>query len=246
MSRFVAYLGPAVTLDSLLFTPEHGLLEQASAPREQRDGHVNADGFGVGWYDLGARPEPAVYRRTIPLWADRNLPTFADLVETTACLAAVRSVRPPVVAEETGTAPFTAGPWLFAHDGTVEGFRDGVGLSLRRQLTDHRQTGIAGSTDSEVLFAIALDALDRGRTPAEALRTVIEKVLALTTARLNMVLMDGERMAATSHGETLYHLRRKEAVTVASEPFGITIGWEPVADGTLVEADSQTTRISVL
>lgn len=246
MSRFVAYLGPAVTLDSLVYTPEHGLFEQASAPREQRSAPVNADGFGIGWYDHGNRPEPAVYRRSIPIWADRNLPTFADLVETTACVAAVRHVTPPVVAEESGTPPFTAGPWLFAHDGAVEGFRDGVALSLRRQLSDHRQSGLVAGTESELLFALALDRLDRGGSPAEALRFVIEKVLAVTTGQLNMVLMDGERMAATAHGETLYHLRRKEAVTVASEPFGIAIGWEPVADGTLVEADAQTTRISVL
>lgn len=246
MSRFVAYLGPVASLDGLFLTPEHGLFEQAASPREQKDSPVNADGFGIGWYHLGHRPEPALYRRTTPIWLDRNLPTFADLIETSAALAIVRGSSVAMPADESSTQPFTAGPWLFVHDGLIEGFRDGAGMALRRQISDYRQGGIAGGSDSEVLFALALDRLDKGAGPAEALHSVIEKVLAVTTGRLNMVLMDGEHMAATAHGETLYHLRRKEAVTVASEPFGIAIGWEPVADGTLVEADSQTTRISVL
>nr|MBA3955617.1 class II glutamine amidotransferase [Acidimicrobiia bacterium] len=59
MCRLLAYLGPAVSLDSLLFVPEHSLVRQSYAPRHQHHGRVNADGFGVGWYDHGVRPEPA-------------------------------------------------------------------------------------------------------------------------------------------------------------------------------------------
>jgi len=38
-------------------TPPHGLYRQAWAPRRQRYGTVNADGFGVGWYAPGD-PDP--------------------------------------------------------------------------------------------------------------------------------------------------------------------------------------------
>ena len=63
MCRHLAYLGPPVTLASLLYDPPHSLLRQSWAPRMQRHGTVNADGYGVGWYQPDVRPEPARVRR---------------------------------------------------------------------------------------------------------------------------------------------------------------------------------------
>ena len=56
MCRHIAYLGPATTLQALLVDPPHALAHQAWAPERQVSGTVNADGFGVGWYDLARRP----------------------------------------------------------------------------------------------------------------------------------------------------------------------------------------------
>ena len=56
MCRHLAYLGPPVTLRSLLTDPPSGLGTQAWAPRRQRHGTMNVDGFGVGWYADG-RPQ---------------------------------------------------------------------------------------------------------------------------------------------------------------------------------------------
>ena len=53
MCRHLAYLGPPATLRSVIIEPPHGLYTQAWAPRLQRYGTVNADGFGVGWYAAG-------------------------------------------------------------------------------------------------------------------------------------------------------------------------------------------------
>ncbi|MFY9776611.1 MAG: class II glutamine amidotransferase, partial [Trebonia sp.] len=58
MCRHLAYVGPEVSLKSLLIDPPYGLYRQAWAPRMQRHGTVNADGFGIGWYASGD-PVPA-------------------------------------------------------------------------------------------------------------------------------------------------------------------------------------------
>ena len=50
MCRHLAYLGPPATLRSVIIDPPYGLYRQAWAPRMQRPGAINADGFGVGWY----------------------------------------------------------------------------------------------------------------------------------------------------------------------------------------------------
>ena len=47
MCRHLAYLGPPMTLQSLLLDPPHSLLRQSWAPRMQRHGTVNALGVNV-------------------------------------------------------------------------------------------------------------------------------------------------------------------------------------------------------
>ncbi|MGW4567411.1 class II glutamine amidotransferase, partial [Streptomyces sp. NPDC004561] len=75
MCRHLAYLGPEEPLGRILVEPAHSLFRQSWAPRRQRYGTVNADGFGVGWYAPGDAA-PARYRRAGPIWADLS---FADL-----------------------------------------------------------------------------------------------------------------------------------------------------------------------
>src|SRR5262249_39939686 len=90
MCRHLAYLGEPATIKSVLFDPPHGLARQAWAPRKQRHGTVNVDGFGVGWYADGD-PLPARYRQAGPIWADESLADIARVTRTRAMLAAVRS-----------------------------------------------------------------------------------------------------------------------------------------------------------
>ncbi len=254
MCRFVAYLGPPVTLGSLLVDPPHSLLQQSWAPRHQRHGTVNADGWGVGWYDLDRRPEPARHRTPRPMWADRSFASWADLVDSTAVLAAVRSATPPAPVEESGTPPFASGRWLFAHNGAVEGFRTELGAGLRKRVSDRRAAGIEGASDSEVLFALALDLLDHGATGDEALTGVTRTVLDVTDGRLNMVLADGLSITAVAWGESLHVLVPSEpraglaagGVVLASEPFDDEPGWEAVPNCSVVVATTKRVAVTAL
>jgi gamma-glutamyl hercynylcysteine S-oxide hydrolase len=236
--RHLAYIGPAVTLEKLLLEQPHSLLQQASAPRHQTQGSINADGFGVGWYDRDLRSEPARYRTTRPLWADPSFASVAGLVTTKAALAAVRNASPGNPVDENGTAPFTEGKWLFSHNGFVPGFRSGVGRTLRRQVSEKRVNAVAGAIDSELLFALVLDRLDRGASPVDALVAVVEMVQDLTTARLNLLLTDGQRIAATAVRNSLFVFDDRQltgAVAVASEPYNNDAAWDAVPDGSIVE-----------
>jgi len=225
-----------VTLGALLLHPPHSLLRQSWAPRHQRQGAINADGFGAGWYEPARRPEPARYRTARPMWADRSFASLADVVASPAVLGAVRDATPPAPVEESGTPPFTAGTWLFAHNGAVDGFVDGARTALRRLLSDERASAIEGSADSEVLFALALDRLDEGAAPAEALAEVVSAVTRVTTGRLNLVLTDGDVVAATVWGDSLFVLEGGGAAVVASEPYDDDPTWRPVPDRSVVTA----------
>lgn len=209
---------------------------------------MNADGFGVGWYDLGMRPEPARWRSARPAWAERSFRSVAGLIRTTCALAAVRDATPPSPVEESGTPPFTAGPWLFAHNGAVDGFAAPRpnGVRLRRMVSDGRAAAIEGASDSEVLFALVLDCLDAGADLGAALGAVVAEVRGVAAARLNLVITDGRRVAATAAGDTLFTLETDGAVVVASEPYDGDARWRPVPDGSLVDVDASGATVTSL
>ena len=236
MCRFTAYLGPAQTLESLLVDPPHGLYRQSYAPEQQVSGTVNADGFGVGWYDPARRPEPAVHKSARSIWADRSFLSFAGLVNAPAMLAVVRGATAPAPVEDSGAQPFASGPWLFAHNGAVTGFRTGVASSLRRLLSAERESQILSASDSEVLFALVLDRLDAGADAADAVGEVVSLVDRHEGGRTNLVLTDGERLVATRSGDSLSVHTQDGAVHVASEPFDDDPGWQAVPDRRLIDA----------
>ncbi|HVF73657.1 MAG TPA: ergothioneine biosynthesis protein EgtC [Acidimicrobiales bacterium] len=236
MCRHLAYLGPPVTLDALVISQPWSLRRQSFEPRHQSHGRFNGDGFGVGWYAFEHRREPARFRTPTPMWADRSFTSIAGVVTSEAVLAAVRAASEGLPVEESGNAPFVHDQWLFSLNGTVDHFLEGVGVALRRMVRDEFLSTIQGVTDSEVLFAMTLDLLDKGASLADAFDDVIDAVTRLTTARINLLITDGGQIVASAYGNSLFARRTDDSVIVASEPFDDEPGWEAVPDNSIVEA----------
>ena len=229
MCRHLAYVGPPVALRTLLFDAPHALVRQARTPRFQRSGRDNPDGWGVAW---GTDPRDR-YRSADPMWDDSS---FAGERESSFVFAAARYASPGSVRDERNSAPFVAEGWAFSLNGFVSGFRDGFGDVLRALLTPKRRRAIEGDTDSEVVFALVLDRLDAGATPGEALGDVTRIVRAESTGALNLLLSDGERIAATALDNSL-SVRAGNGMLVASEPLDDGDSWVEVDNGSLVEND---------
>lgn len=240
MCRHLAYLGPPVTLSSLVLEPEYSLVRQAYAPRRQEHGRINADGFGVGWYAPAVRIEPARYRRATPMWSDRTFASIAGLIESPAVLGAVRNASPGFPVEETGCAPFTHEGWLFSLNGLVRDFVEGVGEELRAEIPMSLRSTIEGVVDTEVLFLLTLARMKDGEPPGDALGGVVQHVFKRTTGRLNLLMTDGHSIYATACGDSLYvresGVDGSASVVVASEPFDDSPRWVEVDHGSLVEA----------
>ena len=235
MCRHLAYLGPAATLRSVIIEPACGLYRQGWAPRRQRHGTVNADGFGVGWYCDGD-PEPARYRRAEPIWADESFADVARVTTSRAMLAAVRCATAGTDLGPAAAAPFRSGRWLFSHNGVIDGWPGSV-EGLAATLPAGALLGLESRTDSALLWALVLHRLRRGRPPGDALAEVISVLIdAGVSGRFNLLLTDGQVIAGTAAGDTLYYRRRDDAVVVASEPGDDEPGWAEVPDGSLVTA----------
>ncbi|PBC76589.1 glutamine amidotransferase [Streptomyces sp. TLI_235] len=239
MCRHLAYLGGELPLGALLFDPPYGLVRQSWAPRRQRYGTVNADGFGIGWYAPGEE-RPARYRRAGPIWADENLVDLARVVRTRALLAAVRSATAGCAPGEAAAAPFTAGRLLFSHNGALPGWPERYG-PLAATLPPADLMALEARSDSALLFALLLARLRTGADLGEAVADTVREAAKYGEARLNLLVTDGRSIAATAWGDTLFHRTGtvsdvSAGVVVASEPLDDGPGWTEVPDRTLLLA----------
>jgi glutamine amidotransferase len=144
-------MGASVRPEELLYQTEHSLITQSQESKFYENG-LNGDGLGLGWY--GSRETPGLYRNAAPAWADRNLQEICAQVETGLFLAHIRAATGTDV-QQTNCHPFRYRNWLFVHNGFVADYE-----KVRRELTmavaPELFPQIAGSTDSELLFYLAL------------------------------------------------------------------------------------------
>jgi glutamine amidotransferase len=236
MCRHLAYLGPPEPLGRILTEPPHSLYRQSWAPRRQRYGTVNADGFGVGWYADGD-PVPARYRRAGPIWADQSLTDLARVVRSRAVLAAVRDATLAGADAEAAAAPFATDTWLFSHNGAVPGWPGSL-AHLVSGLPATDVLSLEARNDSALVWALVLARLRGGDEEGQALAdTVLEVAAAAPAARLNLLLTNGETITATAWGDTLWYLSEPGRRTVvASEPYDDDPRWQEVPDRTLLAA----------
>jgi glutamine amidotransferase len=152
MCRWLAYSGSPVLLEELLYKPEHSLIDQSLHARLGVE-TTNGDGFGVGWYGTN-NDAPAVFRSIEPAWNERNLRELAGHVESPLFLAHIRASTGTAV-QQTNCHPFRHGRWLWVHNGLVREFAR-VKRELALTVDESLYTSIEGSTDSELLFYLAL------------------------------------------------------------------------------------------
>jgi gamma-glutamyl hercynylcysteine S-oxide hydrolase len=217
MCRHLAWLGAPRSVSSLVLDPPCGLLRQSYAPRRQKRGLLNADGWGVGLY--GPAGEVARWRSARPLWSDASFASIAPLLSSGAVLAAVRSATVGMPPDETAAAPFTDGRWLLSHNGRVD--RAVLPASAAAEST----------VDSALLAALVFQ-----RGPERLADVVREVAAADPAARLNLLATDGTRLVATTWGDTLSVLTTEDGVALASEPWDDDPAWTDVPDRHLVVA----------
>ena len=198
--RWLAYTGSPVLIDDLLYKPTNSLVVQSLHSRLGAEA-TNGDGVGVGWYTEHS-PTPGVFRSIEPAWSDRNLRELAEHVRSGMVLAHIRATSGSAV-QQTNCHPFRHGRWLWMHNGLLAGFaamkRDLV-LAVDPDLFPF----IEGSTDSEVLFYLALTFGLEDDAPAAVARAVglVEEV-----GRAHGVAFPVQMTVCTTDGQRLWAFR---------------------------------------
>ncbi|MEP1964069.1 class II glutamine amidotransferase [Tateyamaria sp.] len=252
MCRWGAYLGAPVFLSDEVTSPCNSLIQQASAA-EQSISTINADGFGLAWYDH--RSEPGHYRDVYPAWSDANLASLTQQVRSGLFLAHVRA--------STGTAisrnnchPFVNEDWSFMHNGQVGGyerFRKAADMAIPDALYASRK----GATDSEAMFLIALG-MGLKTDPRGGLQRATGAMIAMgreaegtdPLVRMTVAMSDGKRLYAARYANdpnapSLYYRwsAASKGWSVVSEPYNQDEDWQEVPSGSFCTFDGEDCKI---
>jgi predicted glutamine amidotransferase len=199
MCRWLAYSGSPVLLEELLYGPKNSLVVQSLHSRMGAE-ETNGDGFGVGWY--GEQQSPAVFRSVEPAWNDRNLRELSGHLKSKLVFAHIRaSTGSPV--QQTNCHPFRHGGWLFMHNGLIRDFLK-VKRDLVLEIDPELYPEIEGTTDTEVLFHVALSYGLEDDPPGAVARTI---GLVETVGHRHGVEHPFQGTIATSDGECVWAFR---------------------------------------
>jgi predicted glutamine amidotransferase len=199
MCRWLAYSGSPVSLEDLLYRPEHSLIDQSLHSTLGAE-TTNGDGFGVGWY--GTADTPGVYRSIEPAWNDRNLRDIAGQIQSPLVFAHIRAAIGSAV-QQTNCHPFRFGRWLFMHNGFIADFQH-VKRDLVLAVDPSLFGSIEGSADTEIFFYLALTFGLENDPPAAVAAAVglIEEV-----GRSHGVEHPIQMTVATTDGKTVWAFR---------------------------------------
>lgn len=181
------------------------------------DGSMLPDAYGFGYYNasdvlLGKRPS-----------GTPNLLGLGDLSSAVNSEALLVHARNATIGnhKDENTHPFRFRRWLFAHDGTIEGWQQ-VKPRLLAYLPDFLRRNIVGETDSEhacMVFLkllrdegrmdnLDLDASVAGRALAQAVKQIdawCREVGAQKPSALNFVATNGRILVASRRGRPLHY-----------------------------------------
>ena len=259
MCRWLAYSGTPVLIDELLYKPANSLVMQSLHSRLGAE-TTNGDGVGVGWYD--EMETPGLFHSIEPAWNDRNLHELSEHVRSGVVFAHIRASSGSPV-QQTNCHPFRYGRWLWMHNGLISQFS-----VLKRDLAFAVDPElfplISGSTDSEMLFYLALTFGLQDDPPAAVARAIafVEQVAEKHGVPFPMqgtiATTDGVRLWAfrySTEGRTRSLFRNTDVATlrmqypdnptlhglsdatriVVSEPLGDLKGaWREVPEGSFL------------
>lgn len=185
--------------------------------REDTAGLTHGHGWGVATYADGM---PSVERQTWAAYHGEHFRKTAARVYSRVVIAHVRhaTVGPPGL---ENTHPFSHGRWVFAHNGTVSHF-DRMREPMLEAMDFLNRSEIRGSTDSEHIFRYLLSLWERdpARPLLDILRLGLEQIVAWSREidpdapiSLNVLWSDGEHLAGSRLGRTLWFLERDGLVT---------------------------------
>lgn len=212
MCRWVAYAGPEIYLEDILFNQSNSISSQSYSAKESV-WTTNGDGFGVAWYTQ--RTTAGLFKDVLPAWNDNNLRSLAAHIRTNLFFAHVRATTGTSISR-SNCHPFIWKNWTFMHNGQIGGWK-----TCRKEYESHISHDYFslrdGSTDSEAIFLLALS-LGLQDNPIKAITQAIE--IALQTMDKHHIQEPLRASIAVSDGQSIWAFRYSNDANSPSLYFG--------------------------
>jgi len=212
MCRWVAYAGPEIYLEDILFNQSNSIASQSYSAKESV-WTTNGDGFGVAWYTQ--RTTAGLFKDVLPAWNDNNLRSLAAHIRTHLFFAHVRATTGSSISR-ANCHPFIWKNWTFMHNGQIGGWK-----TCRKEYESHISHDYFslrdGSTDSEAIFLLALS-LGLPDNPIKAITQAIE--IALQTMDKHQIQEPLRASIAVSDGQSIWAFRYSNDANSPSLYFG--------------------------
>jgi len=212
MCRWVAYAGPEIYLEDILFNQSNSISSQSYSAKESV-WTTNGDGFGVAWYTQ--RTTAGLFKDVLPAWNDNNLRSLAAHIRTNLFFAHVRATTGTSISR-SNCHPFIWKNWTFMHNGQIGGWK-----TCRKEYESHISHDYFslrdGSTDSEAIFLLALT-LGLTDNPIKAITQAIE--IALQTMDKHHIQEPLRASIAVSNGQSIWAFRYSNDANSPSLYFG--------------------------
>lgn len=193
-------------------------------------------------------PESGKWIETGTLSAE-GCPRFDKLgdLTTQAMLVHIRLASVGTV-HERNTHPFSAGPWVFMHNGTLKNFAK-ARVRFEAEIAPEFRSELKGETDSECCFALFRTYLE-DRTGSADVVAALGKVFRTAEqicdegsegkrSAMNFLVSDGLRIFATRRDRSLFTLSRPDLAAIASAELLPDEAWREVPNDMLVTIDEQ-------
>lgn len=261
MCRWVAYAGPEIYLEDILFDQANSIVSQSYAAKETA-WTTNGDGFGVAWYTQ--RTTAGLFKDVLPAWNDNNLRSLAAHIRTHLFFAHVRATTGTAISR-SNCHPFIWKNWTFMHNGQIGNW--GV---CRKDFESHISQDFfnlrEGSTDSEALFLLALS-YGLQHDPLSAITRAISVALDIMRKhnlsepfRASIAVSNGKliwafRYSSDGRSPTLYfgnpatrsNPNESFITTIASEPLDSSADhWHAVNESSFLEWNQGKIKQSIL
>ncbi|ODO03426.1 glutamine amidotransferase [Cryptococcus wingfieldii CBS 7118] len=219
MCRLLVYKGTEpIQISHLVTRPRHSIINQAfeSRLRMPSSRPLNADGFGLGWYDsLPALPANAVPRAATtpaPAWSNANLTRLAEKIRSSLVFAHVRASTMAGAPSEDNCHPWMFDKLMWMHNGEINEFPK-IKRALQASLPEELFLYPSGYTDSEWAFMVFLSKLKdphaRSFSHVELRDAMMETVHFINKlskeagctgpSLMNFVVTDGSTVVATRY-----------------------------------------------
>jgi glutamine amidotransferase len=186
-------------------------------------------GWGIAWY---VRGHPRVEKHPVWVREDTTFLPYLRKLRSPTVVAHVRRATRGVISKEN-THPFVHRQWSFAHNGTIVN-------RVTRMAREWLQPPTEGTTDSEVFFHLILHFITAEGDVVAGTRAAIRWIDGISTsARLNFVLSDGERIYAYRRGHTLYHFAQEfpSGIVEGVSSDNLGPGWRTIGRDWMITLD---------